>query len=139
MCKSKSSKSKPISNRANVNIAFANIRGLRSNFESVEDYLRTASPHILSLCETGLDSCDTTGDLFIPGYFPIITKHDPLNRHGHGLGVYVKEGFPCGRDLSHEDADSPYMCFRIALLHSTAYIFMLYRPQDDGCHRQSDR
>ena len=133
MTKSKSSKSKPISNRANIDIAFTNIRGLSSNFESVEEYVLNASPHMLALCETGLDSNDMTGHLYIPGYSPIIAKHDHLNRHGHGLGVYVKEGFPCGRDLSHEDANSPYMCFRIALLHSTAFIFVLYRPQDDGC------
>ena len=117
MCKSKSSKSKPISNRANIHISFTNIRGLSSNFTSVEEYMLEASPHILALCETGLDPNDATGDLSIPGYSPIIAKYDPLNRHGHGLSVYVKEGFPCGRDLSREDANSPYMCFPIALLH----------------------
>ena len=26
-----------------------------------------------------------------------------------------------------------HMCFQLALLHSTAFIFTLYRPQDDGC------
>ena len=49
------------------------------------------------------------------------------------MGVYIKEGLPCGRDKSHEDTDSSYMCFRLALLNSTSFIFTVYRAQDDGC------
>ena len=66
-----------------------------------------ASPRILALYDTGLDPNDATGDLSIPGYSPIIAKYGPLNRHGHGLSAFVKEGFPCGRDLSREDENSP--------------------------------
>ena len=70
---------------------------------SVEEYIRNASPHFFALCDTGPDSRNTTGNIFSPDYFSIITKHDPLHRHVHGLDVHVNEGFPCGR------ADSPYM------------------------------
>ena len=124
---------KPNSNRANADICYTNIRGLRTNFPSVKAFAIKESPHFLALSETGLNPSISNTEFNIPGYCPLITKHDPLKRHGHGLGVYVKEGFPCGRDTSHEDVDSPYMCFRLALLHSTAFIFTLYRPQDDGC------
>ena len=134
MSQSKSYKSKPNQTRAKADIAFTNIRGLRTNFLSVKAYAQTMSPHLLTLSETGLDPSVSTRNFNIPGHCPLIVKHDQLNRHGHGLGAYVREGLPCGRDLSHEDANSPYMCFRLALLHTTAFIFTLYRPQEDGCH-----
>ena len=50
----------------------------------------------------------------------------------HGLGVYIKDGLPCARDTSHEDLNSPFMCFHMTLLHSTTYLFFLYRPQNEG-------
>ena len=124
---------KPTSNRAKVDICYSNIRGLRTNLTSLKAFAINANPDFISLSETGLNPSIQNREFDIPGYHPLITKHDPQNRHGHGLGVYVKEGFPCGRDASYEDADSPFMCFRLALLHSTAYIFTLYRPQTDGC------
>ena len=93
----------------------------------------TNSPSVMALCETGLDRSILEQDFTIPGYCPLISKPDHQHRKGHGLGVYIKEGFPCGRDLRYEVTDSPYMCFRVALLHSTAFIFTLYRPHGDGC------
>ena len=45
----------------------------------------------------------------------------------HGLAVYVKEGFPFARDLSLENSADSYLCFRLALLHSTSYFFLLYQ------------
>ena len=50
----------------------------------------------------------------------------------HGLGVYIKHGIPCARDISFEDANLPFMCFRMALLHSTSFIIFLYRPCRSG-------
>ena len=137
MPKSTTNKSKPNLNRAiadrSVFISYTNIGGLRTNFSSVESFPLNQSPDILALSETGLNSLISNSELNIPGYSPIITKHDPLSRHGHGLGVYIKIGLPCGRDTSYEDADSPFMCFRHALLHSTGFILTIYRPQDNGC------
>ena len=113
-------------------IAYTNIRGLRSNWPAVEEFART-NPSLLALSETGLDHSIPEQEFSLPGYSPLISKPDHLLRHGHGLGVYIREGFPCGRDISYEVPNSPFMCFRVALLHSTAFIFTLYRPQDDGC------
>ena len=45
----------------------------------------------------------------------------------HGLTVYVKEGLPFARDLSLENSADSYLCFRLALLHSVSYFFVLYR------------
>ena len=122
-------------NRANprpLDISYSNIRGLRTNFAAVQSFLSTKSPDILALCETELDESISDREFDVPGFSTPATKHDHLNRHMHGLGVYIKDGLPCARDTSHEDLNSPFMCFRMALLHSTTYLFFLYRPQNEG-------
>ena len=82
--------------------------------------------------ESGLTPSIPTKEFNIPGFSALTTKHDPQGRHGHGICAYIKEGFPCGRDTSKEDPDLPFMCFRVALVHSTTFVFALYRPQADG-------
>ena len=42
------------------------------------------------------------------------------------LAVYTKNGFPCRRASTYEDPSLPYMCFRIAMIQSTAFIFTVY-------------
>ena len=115
-----------------INLSYTNVRGLRTNFSSIQSFLHVNSPDLLALCETNLDDSISDREFDVPGYSTLITKHDHLNRHLHGLGVYIKDGLPCARDISHEELNSPYMCFRMALLHSTTYIFFLYRPQTEG-------
>ena len=68
----------------------------------------------------------------MPGYNTLVTKHDQLNRHMHRLGIYTKLGLPCARDPRYEVSDQPFMCIRVALVHTTAYIFFLYRPSNDN-------
>ena len=52
----------------------------------------------------------------------------------HGLAVYVKEGIPFPRDSSLENSSDSYLCFRLALLHSVSYFFLLYRsPSSTLC------
>ena len=45
----------------------------------------------------------------------------------HGPTVYVKEGLPSAQNLSVENPQDSYLCFRLALLHSVSYFFFLYR------------
>ena len=45
----------------------------------------------------------------------------------HSLGMYVRDSRPIARDQILEDINEPFMCFRLVLLHSTTYIFFLYR------------
>ena len=135
---SKRSKSKPKSTKrapsppTPFNIKYSNIRGLRTNFTDVESLLHSTKPSVLCLCETNLDSSISERDFDVPGYSTLITKHDHLRRHMHGLGIYIKTGTPCARVPSFEDPDQPYICLRVALIHVTSYIFFLYRPQDDN-------
>ena len=48
-------------------------------------------------------------------YLPLIQK-DSIT-HMHGFAVYVEEGFPFRQDLSIENSEDSYLCFRLALLH----------------------
>ena len=59
------------------------------------------------------------------GYLPLIRKDSSI--HMHGLAVYVKEGLPFARDLSLANSEDSYLCFRLALLHSVSYSFLIYR------------
>ena len=38
--------------------------------------------------------------------------------HTHGLAVYVKEGLPFARDLSLENSEDSYLCFRCTFFDS---------------------
>ena len=52
----------------------------------------------------------------------------------HGLAVYLKEGLPFAWDLSLENSEDSYLCFRLALLHSVSYFFFPYRsPSSSLC------
>ena len=45
----------------------------------------------------------------------------------HILGAYVRCNLPVARDLTLEDSNESFICFRLALLHSTTYLFFLYQ------------
>ena len=79
-----------------------------------------------------LDDTISEREFDIAGYNTLVTKHDHMKRHMHGLGVYIKSGIPCARDLSYEDPEHSYISMRLAMVHTTAYIFFLYRPSDDN-------
>ena len=59
------------------------------------------------------------------GYLPLIRKDSVT--HMDGLAVYVEEVLPFTWDLSLENFADPYLCFRLALLHSLSYFFFLYQ------------
>ena len=119
---------KKSNHKTSFDIAYTNIRGLRTNFVYVEPYLNSKKPDMLALCETNLNPEISEKEFDIPGYCSLSVKQ----RHMHGLAVYIKEGIPCARDPSFESSDQPFMCFRMALLHSTSFIFFLYRPHQDN-------
>ena len=59
------------------------------------------------------------------GCIPLMQKDS--STHMHGLAVYVKEGLPFARNLSLENSANSYLYFRLALLHSVSYSFLLYQ------------
>ena len=115
-----------------LSISFSNIRGLRTNFTQCEAYLSSASPDILALCETNLDESISSGSFFVPGYLPLIRLDS--NTHMHGLGVFVKDNVPFARVPLLELEGESFMCLRLSLIHSTSFIFFLYRsPSSTSC------
>jgi len=113
-------------------LAFTNIRGLRTNFPHVESFLANSSPDIFAICETNLNPLIDSKDFLIDGYLPLNRKDS--HTHMHGLGVYFRENIPIARDLSLEDSKESFMCFRLSLLHSTSYLFFVYRsPSSQSC------
>ena len=50
-----------------------------------------------------------------------------------GLGLYVRDNLPIAREPSLEDSKESFMCFRLSLLHSTSYLFFLYRSPSPQC------
>ena len=106
-----------------LKLSFTNIWGLHSNFVDCKNFLELNSPDILALCETNLDGSIDSGKFSVRVYLPLIQKDS--STHMHGLAVYVKEGLPFAWGLFLENsADS--CLFRLALLHSVYYFFILY-------------
>ena len=115
-----------------LSISFSNVRGLRTNFTECEAYLNTASPDILALCETNLDESISSSSFMVPGYLPLIRLDSTI--HMHGLGVFVKDNLPFARVPLLELEGESFMCFRLSLIHSTSFIFFLYRsPSSTSC------
>ena len=102
-----------------------NIRGLHSNLVGCESFLESNSPDILAPSGTNLDGSIDSGNFYVRGYLPLIRKD--FSTHMDGLAVYVKEGLPFARDLSLQKSADSHLCFRLALLHSVSYFFLLYQ------------
>ena len=67
-----------------------------------------------------------SGNFSVMGYLPLIWKDSVT--HLHGLAVYVKEGLlPFTQELSLDKSADSFLCFRLALLHSGSYFFLLYQ------------
>ena len=69
------------------------------------------------------DSIDSS-NFNVKGYLPLIRKDSVTLMHG--LAIQVNEGLPFAQDLSLENSENSYLCFRLALLHSVSYFFFLY-------------
>ena len=131
---SKTSRTKPVHLKTpnTLNLSFTNIRGFRSNFTAVESFLHQNSPDFLALSETNLNPGISSSDFLVDGYLPL--QRMDSKYHMHGLGVYVRNNLPIARESSFESPGHSFMCFRLALLHTTSYFFFLYRsPSSQDC------
>src|SRR3978361_934405 len=98
--------SKPTSNCFSIN--YANIRGVSSNFNAVNQHLQMERPHILALTETQVSPDTNHIHLGCPGY--------DLNsrfRHKGGLCVYARDGISCPRMGALEPRNFDVMWFQI--------------------------
>ena len=106
-----------------LKLSFTNIQGLHSNFVDIESFLESNSPDIFALLETNLDDSTDSGNFSLKDYLSLIQKDSTT--HIHGLAVYVKEGLCFVQDLSLQNSEDSYLCFRLALLHSVLLLFPL--------------
>ena len=87
---------------------------------------------LFALCETNLKPSISNDDLMVSWYLPLSRKDSCI--HMHGLGVYVREDLLIARIPTLEIPEESFMCFRLSLLHSTSYLFFLYRsPSSQSC------
>ena len=110
---------------SSLKLSFTNIRGIRSNFVECESFLESNSSEVLALCETKLDYSIDSGNFFVMGYLPSVRK-DSFT-YMNGLAVYVKEELPFAQDVSLENSEVSYLCFRRALLNSLCHFLILYQ------------
>ena len=115
-----------------LSISFSNINGLRSKFTDIESFLHHSSPDIFAMSETNLNSSIGSSEFSVTGYLPL-SRLDSSS-YMLGLGVFVRDDLPISRETSLEDLTKSFMCFRVSLLHSTSYLFFLYRsPSNQSC------
>ena len=107
-----------------LKLSFTNIRGCCLNFVECESFLESNSLDILVLLETNLDDSIGSGNFSVRICLPLIWVDSTT--HMHGLPVYVKEGLPFAWDLTLENLQDSYLCFRLALLNPLYYFFFLY-------------
>lgn len=90
-------------------------------FQKLESIFKR--PKFVFLSETGLSQSIPVQEFTIPGYLPLITKHDSLNHCGHG--VHIKNVFSYGKDPINKDVDFPFVWLCVVLVHNMLFIFSI--------------
>merc|ERR1712035_280336 len=102
-----------------LSINFCNIRGLRSNFQSVEHHLSSAKPHLLFLTETQVSVATDSRPFSVPSYF--LYTHFQTKA---GCCVYVRNDITCSRAL--ETSEFSTIWLRLQSCSLTKYICAVY-------------
>ena len=111
--------SAPVGSSASFSIHYCNIRGLASNFSSVEQHLATSLPNLLLLSETQLSS-DASSDLYNISNYGII----PRFRFKGGVCAYYNINTPITRLMNFESPNFDALWLRIFL--PTKHIFLCF-------------
>ena len=102
-------------------INFCNIRGLRSNFQSVEYHLSSTKPHLLFLTETQLSEATDCSPYSVPSYYLY-----PHFRSKSGCCVYVRNDISCSRAHDLESSEFSTIWLRLQCHFSTKFICAVY-------------
>ena len=102
-------------------INFCNIRGLRSNFESVEHHLSSSKPHLLFLTETQVSEATDSNLFSIPSYFLYHKFHSKA-----GCCVYVRNDIFCSRAHNFDSSEFSTLWLRLNCHSTTKYICAVY-------------
>ena len=109
--------------RTNLTLSFSNIRGLRSNFTELTQFLNTESPDLLAVSETRLASDIQSSEVTPDGYVLHRLDKAPC----HGLALFAKPSLPLVRLSEYEDSRFEFLPFIAHLEKSTLLLFFLYR------------
>ena len=104
-----------------LSINFCNIRGLRSNFQSVEHHLSSAKPHLLFLTETQVSVATDSTPFSVPSYF--LYTHFQTKA---GCCVYVRNDITCSRAPALETSEFSTVWLRLQSHSLTKYICAVY-------------
>ena len=102
-------------------IHFCNIRGLRSNFQSVEYHLSSAKPHLLFLTETQVSEATDSSPYSVSSYYLY-----PHFRFKAGCCVYVRNDITCSRAHFLESSEFSTIWLRLQCHFSTKFICAVY-------------
>ena len=100
---------------------FCNIRGLSSNFNSVEHHLFSAKPHLLFLTETQVSDSSSSDHFTVSSY----CLYSNFLFKG-GCCVYVRNDVSCFRVPKLETSDFSTLWLRLSNHSSTKYICCVY-------------
>ena len=100
---------------------FCNIRGLSSNFVSVEHHLSTIKPHLLFLTETQVSKTTDSNPYSVPSYF-LYSQF----QHKGGCCVYVRNDLICSRVPELDSSVFSTLWLRLTCSSSTKYICAVY-------------
>ena len=113
--------SRPASRCSPFILNFCNIRGLTSNFTSVEHHLLFDKPHLLFLTETQVaEGCDSN-PFSVPSYS--LYSHFSFKR---GCCAYVRNDVSCSRVSDLESPDFSTLWLRLSSHSSTKFICCVY-------------
>ncbi|MPC48072.1 hypothetical protein E2C01_041837 [Portunus trituberculatus] len=111
-------------------INFCIIRGLRSNFRSVEHHLSSTKPHLLFLTETQLSEATDSGLFSVPSYF--LYSHF---RPKAGYCVYVRNDLTCSRAHALESSEFSTIWLRLNSHSLTKLICVVYLSPNSSDHK----
>ena len=100
---------------------FCNIRGLRSNYQSVEHHLSSTNPHLLFLIETQLSLTTDSNRFSVPSYFLY-----PHIQSKAGCCAYVRNDITCSRAPNLESSEFYTIWLRLQCHSLTKLICALY-------------
>ena len=100
---------------------FCNIRGLRSNFNSVEHHLSSAKPHLLFLTETQVDGRSDSKPYSVPSY--CLYPHFDAKS---GCCAYVRSDVICSRVSDLESSEFSTVWLRLSCQSITKFICCVY-------------
>ena len=104
---------------------FTNIRGFRTNFNSLQAGVETDHPDMLAISESKLDVGVPSSLFNILGYI----FHRIDSSPAHGICVYVKYSLPITRESTLGNPGKQFMVFRLSLFNSTTlYVFFSIGP-----------